>query len=924
MRIKNIFTENYLGILEGTNRSELYIDFEPAYQAGLSRILYFGRNGSGKSTHQKALTPFVSQGDGRQIIVPGRAGRKIVTFARGEREIKCDIRWSSAGKVSAFVFLDGHDQPTELTAKGNQGEYNTEVLNLLGVTPDYLKIGRVGGMVDGFIDLEPGQRKNFIGRFMPEVEEWSAMHKNVAKRITLLKNNMKGMQVELDRIEDRSQLEHTLNRLEAETTRLRSEATRIDTALGSAQSLLSEANGTRSAILSGSGLDASASEFNPLTDQISQKQAAIGRASTSLARMLEARPKLAPYSDLTVANAKVDELSTRIASMNGSLGELRNQRSSLRSALDTAIRASEEAVRKHRQATTSATSLENLRSQATAKEAELDGLREAATDLPNLPVDLKYEDVRSASDSLMSLNSELLDLRNAFPNAALMEEAVENDMTTDFLASRAARVVDQIRETKERLTIARTRVASIEAQASMYKRFGNMHCNDPKCPFERIVGQNSTASAELAEKHNEITALETRIEELEAEKSDIVSTRSAIQTVTSCYQRIRRMRPVLEAAGMWEEVRTSGNFFTLVTSTTTHIAETLNVNKLLDNVSLARNLSEAERVLETLHERITGLEAMQLAVGQLAEMVESTAEAVVAARAEVERVETQITATENSSSALEQALTLIRQLIDFQNVIVTGTEEVSRLTAVSEQLDGLYERYNMAQTNYDSLTAERTEVGNQILSAEAGVNTARLSLSRRDEFEARLADLDGTLSRAQIIADGCHPARGAPVEFLRDFLESTKENVNSLLDIALRGEFRIGFELNEKEFNIPVSRGSGRTIPDITEASDGQIALAKTILSLALVKQTVQSLGGYNIICFDEIDGPLDRERNRERFAEIVDRLSIELGIEQLFMISHNDNFSAAPAGIVLFPGHAMPVTDETFTSNKLILADFS
>jgi DNA repair exonuclease SbcCD ATPase subunit len=113
-------------------------------------------------------------------------------------------------------------------------------------------------------------------------------------------------------------------------------------------------------------------------------------------------------------------------------------------------------------------------------------------------------------------------------------------------------------------------------------------------------------------------------------------------------------------------------------------------------------------------------------------------------------------------------------------------------------------------------------------------------------------------------------------------------------------------------------------IRDVTEASEGQLALAKTVLSLALVKQTVQAQGGYNVICFDEIDGMLDRERNRERFAEIVERLSSELGLEQLIMISHNDNFAASPAGIVLFPGHAMPVTDESFLSNKLILADFS
>lgn len=207
MYIKNLYLQNYIGIQEGTGRSEIAIDFEPMRQAGLSRCLLMGRNGAGKTVLTNACSPFPSQGDDRTVtIIQGKPGRKIITFQRDDNvEVKCDIRWSPKGKVSCFMFLNGSETPTELTAKGNVGEYMRAVEEELGVTPEFLKIGRVGARVTGFLDMGPGPRKNYIGRFMPEVEEWSAMHKNVAKRVSLLKSNLQGLQVELDRIEPREE-----------------------------------------------------------------------------------------------------------------------------------------------------------------------------------------------------------------------------------------------------------------------------------------------------------------------------------------------------------------------------------------------------------------------------------------------------------------------------------------------------------------------------------------------------------------------------------------------------------------------------------------------------------------------------------------------------------------------------------------------
>ena len=924
MRIKSAYTEGYLGILEGTGRNELEINFEPAHEAGFKRVLLFGRNGSGKSTFINALTPFPSQGDDRSsIIVPGRAGRKVITFQRGDREIKCDIRWSAKGKASCFMFLDGDDQPLPLTAKGNIGEYLKAVEQELGVTPDFLKIGRVGSRVAGFLDLGPGPRKSYIGNFMPEVEEWAAMHKNVAKRVSAMKSQLQGLQVELERIEARDELENSARRAESDLSRLRDELRRIDTRLGAATGALNEMGPARGGIIQRAGI-ADADDFNPIALAISAAERDAERAAAQIRRLIEERPKLQNFVDPKAAQEKAAEIRTAIARTSGELDALRSTRADARGRLDAAIKTESEAKASLARASGSAESLATLTARATDLEAKVTTLTEAVQTLPPTPDDMKYEDVKMASDAVMALAAEISDLRNGFPSVEALNLARQHDMDDGSIRSIAVGTQATAKELRQRLDVAKSRITTIEAQASFHSRFAGMHCSDSKCPFERHIGQFASAAQELADKKAEVEALEGRVAASEQEARDLNAAAAAARAVVAAHARLRRHRPVLEVAGVWPAIGPTAAFFDLIAAPSTEVANSINIERLLTSVATRRDLSETERTLAGVRERIAGLEDLRAAKTQLEEAVARASEAVGITREDLAKIDTKVTSQTQVVTTQEQALALLEQLLGCHAASDAAKARVSELSSASAELEAMRARWEEAERDAAQASADRDSVTLSIQQADQALAEARLRLARRDEYESRLAEMQGKLDRAQAVAEACHPARGAPIEFLRDFLDSTRDSVNELLDVAMRGEFRIGFSLSDSEFRIPVAKGSGRVIPDVTEASEGQLALAKTVISLALVKQTVQAQGGYNIICFDEIDGMLDRERNRERFAEIVERLSSELGLEQLVMISHNDNFAASPAGIVLFPGHAMPVTDQAFLSNKLILADFS
>ena len=782
----------------------------------------------------------------------------------------------------------------------------------------------MGNRVSGFLEMKPGPRKNFIGQFMPEVEEWAAMHKNVAKRVSQFKQNLQGMQVELDRIEPREELEAGAARAENESSRLREEISRLDTQLGQARGVKSELEPSRLSLLSQAGVPhVEGGKFNPITDALNRAQTAATGTENRLAALLEERPLLNRFVDPTVALAKISEVRETIARLNGESAGLTNARATARAQIDRALTSQQAAQQSLSRIQNSGKQLEELEARAVVLAEQISTLTADASGSVEVPDGLTYEEVKSACDLLMNLESEVSDLRGLFPTPDVLDRAAAVDMDDSSLLALASSAQSAAKESRTRLDTAKARIVSIETQAQFHTRFAGMHCNDARCPFEKYIQQFSSAKEELESKKSEIEALEARAAHQAADASHLQSARSAAKAVLAASARIRQHRPTFQAAGVWQQVGPVEAFIKLVASTSTETADVLSVQRILTAIAVQRDLSEAKRTHSGVVERIESIKALAGARVEVEESLARAEEDLANARAEFETAEAAVKEIEAKIKAQSNALTLLESLTALQEKVKQDTETVTRLAHFSTQLEALRERWETTERELNEASGARSEAEASLRAADQALSTARLRLGRRDEYEARLAEMQGKLAKAQAVAEACHPAKGAPIEFLRDFLETTRNTVNDLLDVALRGEMRIGFQLSDTEFNIPVSKSSGRVMADVTEASEGQVALAKTVISLALVKQTVQG-SGFNIIALDEIDGALDKEKNRERFAEIVDRLSAELGLEQLFMISHNDNFHAAPAGIVLLPGHAMPVTDPSFMGNKVLLADYS
>ena len=146
------------------------------------------------------------------------------------------------------------------------------------------------------------------------------------------------------------------------------------------------------------------------------------------------------------------------------------------------------------------------------------------------------------------------------------------------------------------------------------------------------------------------------------------------------------------------------------------------------------------------------------------------------------------------------------------------------------------------------------------------------------------------------IRDALNASTGIPLVYLNVYLKNCPILMNTLLESVFDGQLQIdSFIINENEFRIPFIT-KGILVPDIINASQGESSFISIVLSLSLI---IQSMTSYDIICLDELDGPLD-SKNRQEFINILYKFIEQVNCEQVFLITHNNMFDNEPVDLIL------------------------
>ena len=241
------------------------------------------------------------------------------------------------------------------------------------------------------------------------------------------------------------------------------------------------------------------------------------------------------------------------------------------------------------------------------------------------------------------------------------------------------------------------------------------------------------------------------------------------------------------------------------------------------------------------------------------------------------------------------------------------TMEILKALIVKDSMEEMNRRYNELKDRLEEINRIKIEK-NHCLST---MNSNKNELVRVNEFITKLTAKANNLvfskenyvnlvneyealkllfEDADVIRDSLNASKGIPLIFLQVYLKNCPIMMNNLLDTIYNGELQIeGFLIDENEFRIPFNK-SGIKVPDISFASQGESSFISIVLSLSLI---IQSMTKYDIICLDELDGPLDT-KNREQFIKVLYEFIRQTGSEQIFLISHNNVFDNEAVDLIL------------------------
>lgn len=190
MKITYFKLENSAGILTGSDKNSIEIDFSNSSNKIIS---IQGCNGSGKSTLISALTPFssvsssIDERGSLSFIKEKLDGYKEIHYRDGEDNfiIKHFFKAQKQGGHSVKSYFSKNGK--ELNVNGNVTSFNDLVEIHFGLTPEMIRLLRLGSNVNSFINLPTAKRKEYIGRLIKELEKYISIYKKVGDDLKVLR-----------------------------------------------------------------------------------------------------------------------------------------------------------------------------------------------------------------------------------------------------------------------------------------------------------------------------------------------------------------------------------------------------------------------------------------------------------------------------------------------------------------------------------------------------------------------------------------------------------------------------------------------------------------------------------------------------------------------------------------------------------------
>jgi DNA repair exonuclease SbcCD ATPase subunit len=903
MKITRLKLVNFIGVKHGMNLDEIEINFKDR-----KIVMLNGGNGSGKSTIMSQLHPFKDSFDDRKkVVIDGLDGLKEIDIEHDGSVYQ--ISHTYGKKSQSFIKKDG----VEMNENSGVRTFEEYIKNEFGLTNDYFKIGKIGSNTENFIQLTASERKTYISKFLPAIEDYLEKFNVVKEKFRIAQNDVKTVSTDLEKLEEESALKVRIDALESLLETLEEE---IEKKSGEYAVLSSDIENYNSDL---SKVDYAAANLD-LANKTSRKKEIDEFAPVFISKYKyekvdtkELEEFVSTKKELLSSLAQeIAVLSAQSKSKNEELIKVGNEVSKLRYSL-AELKVTE--------------SVEYINEKLTNAQNTVSKLKQTNQNDISKIVETNQKDISVYLSKFEMLKNFIIKYFNNFKASTLIPTStnIEMFMKDDFTTT-LQNQMDIMRKTIETKQNAISSKRGLLAQKEAdFQKFDNIYKDNNITDIEELEACRSCPLAKDAFEYKELPEI---IEELNKELTQMNKDLQEYITKAEIMAEIRNLYKQFTATYEQISPRTNQVFIYFVNTYGSIVDQ-------IKNSSLNDFTQRTTEIIDQVNSSVYALQEISKIQSEIENLkykkhISENNEGMKAGiEANILEKETDIQIIKDSISAISKESVEKGTLLQNETVIYNDHKEHLEGRKERASLSTMISNLNILIADYTNKKNSIGEKQQQLIQVETSLSDfkkrkiennnelikARTTLINIENLKARKDSLEADYSTLKLMKDALDPNKGIPLYFIKAYLEKTKDIANELLELAFGEDFEINFSTSDKEFFIQVRAGENIK-NDIKEASQGEIAITTISISLALIEQAI---GQYNILALDEIDGPLDNT-NRENFISILNTQIDKLGIEQVFVISHNDAFDTEEMDLILLNGHNTDQKGEEFMRNKEVI----
>lgn len=844
MWIKYICLENFKNIKTGLKANRLEIDFSNRENV---ICLLTGPNGMGKTSLLSCLTPFATLGnldirDGNQLIINKKPGYKRIIIMNGMDEIDIEHFYAvnkDTHSVKSYIKLNGK----ELNPNGNVTSFKSIVYEVLHIDLDYVRLIRLGDNVANLIKLKTSERKKFMSKMLPSVDDYLKLYTKFSADVRDLKVVMSHISDSINKLNIKDEEEYT-KKINEINDGIKYYEKHLETITSDIYKLTYQIDSLS------------------LEDDYKETLKKLKKKESRYRGILEDKDNIRDIKEL---QKEIDQLNNQIIQLNSEiefndkeydlklnqLDDNKKEILELSNQIDIEVENSNilslkkylKELEKKREDMTEI----HLPFQILFTKEELDNF---VVDLKNIQRDLNttYEFGKGPINEVIDLMEKDVNISDFVTANILSIENKKQKNSRTYLDT----LIDKYEKKKFPTCEQKCVLKDLYQDIMKIKEIKSVESTDKSVEYYQIV---KIVHENLSGIVNRLSELSDFIKKLPEEYQIMFVKKKIFKHIKKC-ELIYKDDKINE-------------LMSIVTEYDNRVKLIQEIESVKSNITMEENKSN----LPFLVKQKEKLESKNTS---LLEDMNNLIESLQDKKSNLKKSQERLSLLTDSIGAIENYTNLVTELKDLED----KSEKYMKWTS---------ERFEKEKTKRNLLREKEFMINNK--------NQYDMNFKEFKKLNEELKKCRDMYDDYMLLRASTSTKEGIPLLHIQMYLKDTKELVNELLDIVYSGKIYIDdFSITGDEFKIPFIK-EGNEIPDISFASQGEQSFLNMAISFAL---SIQNLTEYNIPLLDEVDATFDQE-NREKAIAIIERQNEIIQSEQTFIISHNNMYNQYPVDVIDF-----------------------